>query len=116
MQNETDPLRRISVTSWAERNLMQTCLSEANAEKHGFRASVVITQADELTTSVWRPIDRKMTDDKPEYRTELLPGAERQWMGQGFTTAPIAPQTAPSRASPSCAAGTRMSAPASPVM
>ena len=78
MQNETDPLRRISVTnSWAERNLMQTLREwRENAESHGFTRIAELCdylQADELThvrlATDWI---RKLTDDKPEYRDELV--------------------------------------------
>jgi hypothetical protein len=78
MQNESDPLRRISVTnSWAERNLMQTLREwREHAEERGFTRIAELCdylQADELThvrlATDWI---RKFTDDKPEYRNELL--------------------------------------------
>jgi rubrerythrin len=78
MQNESDPLRRISVTnSWAERNLMQTLREwREHAEERGFSRLAELCdylQADELThvrlATDWI---RKMTDDKPEYRNELV--------------------------------------------
>src|SRR5215204_5408509 len=78
MQNESDPLRRISVTnSWAERNLMQTLREwRENAEERGYTRIAELCdylQADELThvrlATDWI---RKMTDDRPEYRNELV--------------------------------------------
>jgi hypothetical protein len=78
MQNETDPLRRISVTnSWAEANLMNTLRQwRIQAEKRGFQRIAELSdylQADELThvklATTWV---RRMTDDKPEYRQALL--------------------------------------------
>jgi hypothetical protein len=78
MQNESDPLRRISVTnSWAERNLMSTLREwREHAEERGFTRIAELCdylQADELThvrlATDWI---RKFTDDKPEYREELL--------------------------------------------
>jgi hypothetical protein len=78
MQNEEDPLRRISVTnSWAERNLMSTLRQwREQAEKRGFSRIAELSdylQADELThvklATHWI---RKLTDDKPKYFEELL--------------------------------------------
>jgi hypothetical protein len=78
MQNESDPMRRISVTnSWAERNLMSTLREwRENAEARGYTRIAELCdylQADELThvrlATDWI---RKFTDDKPEYRNELL--------------------------------------------
>src|SRR5688572_23642099 len=78
MQNETDPLRRISVTnSWAERNLMQTLREwREHAEERGYTRIAELCdylQADELThvrlATDWI---RKMTDHRPEYRNELV--------------------------------------------
>jgi hypothetical protein len=78
MQNESDPLRRISVTnSWAERNLMSTLREwREHAEERGYTRIAELCdylQADELThvrlATDWI---RKFTDDKPEYRNELV--------------------------------------------
>lgn len=78
MQNEQDPLRRISVTnSWAESNLMNTLRQwRINAEKRGYARIAELAdylQADELThvklATHWI---RKFTEDKPEYREGLL--------------------------------------------
>src|SRR5918994_979382 len=78
MQNESDPLRRISVTnSWAERNLMQTLREwREHAEERGYTRIAELCdylQADELThvrlATDWI---RKMTDHRPEYRNELV--------------------------------------------
>jgi hypothetical protein len=78
MQNETDPLRRISVTnSWAERNLMSTLREwKEHAEQRGYTRIGELCdylQADELThvrlATDWI---RKFTDDKPDYRNELV--------------------------------------------
>jgi hypothetical protein len=78
MQNEDDPLRRISVTnSWAERNLMSTLRQwREQAEKHGYARIAELSdylQADELThvklATHWI---RKLTEDKPVYFDELL--------------------------------------------
>jgi hypothetical protein len=78
MQNEDDPLRRISVTnSWAERNLMSTLRQwREQAEKRGYTRIAELAdylQADELThvklATHWI---RKLTDDNPAYFEELL--------------------------------------------
>jgi len=78
MQNEKDPLRRLSVTnSWAERNLMGTLREwREHAEERGYNRIAELCdylQADELThvrlATDWI---RKFTDDKPAYRSELL--------------------------------------------
>src|SRR5919107_977711 len=78
MQNEQDPLRRLAVTnSWAERNLMSTLREwRENAEGRGYARIAELCdylQADELThvrlATDWI---RKLTDDKPEYRDELV--------------------------------------------
>jgi hypothetical protein len=78
MQNETDPLRRISVTnSWAERNLMQTLREwREHADERGFHRIAELCdylQADELThvrlATRWI---RAMVDDKPAVRDELV--------------------------------------------
>lgn len=78
MQNEDDPLRRISVTnSWAEANLMSTLRQwREQAEKRGYDRIAELSdylQADELThvklATNWV---RKLTDDRPEYREKLL--------------------------------------------
>jgi hypothetical protein len=78
MQNESDPIRRISVTnSWAEANLMNTLRQwKINAEKRGYARIADLAdylQADELThvklATTWI---RHFTDQKPEYREALL--------------------------------------------
>src|SRR5829696_9530718 len=78
MQNEDDPLRRISVTnSWGERNLMPVLREwRSNAEARGLTRIAELCdylQADELThvrlATDWI---RKLTDDKPSYRDELV--------------------------------------------
>jgi hypothetical protein len=78
MQNETDPLRRISVTnSWSERNLMRMLREwREHAEERGYTRIAELCdylQADELThvklATTWI---RRLTDDKPEYRDELI--------------------------------------------
>jgi|FLYN01.1.fsa_nt_gi hypothetical protein len=78
MQNEDDPLRRISVTnSWAEANLMSTLRQwREQAEKRGYTRIAELAdylQADELThvklATHWI---RQLTDDRPEYREKLL--------------------------------------------
>ncbi len=86
MQNESDPLRRLTVTnSWGERNLMPTLREwRAQAEKRGFTRIAELCdylQADELThvrlATRWI---RHFTDDQPEYRDELL-----AWSKQALT-------------------------------
>jgi hypothetical protein len=78
MQNETDPLRRISVTnSWAEANLMHTLREwREQAEARGYDRIAELCdylQADELThvrlATRWI---RLMLDDKPAVRDELV--------------------------------------------
>ncbi len=78
MQNEDDPLRRISVTnSWAERNLMSTLRQwREHAEARGYHRIADLAdylQADELThvklATNWI---RKFTDDKPDVRQALI--------------------------------------------
>jgi hypothetical protein len=78
MQNETDPLRRISVTNgWAEANLMNTLRQwRIQAEKRGYARIAELAdylQADELThvklATIWV---RKLTEQRPQYREELL--------------------------------------------
>ncbi len=78
MQNEDDPLRRISVTnSWAERNLMSTLRQwREHAEERGYDRIAELCdylQADELThvklATHWI---RKLTDDDPAYLAQLL--------------------------------------------
>lgn len=78
MQNEDDPLRRISVTnSWSEANLMSTLRKwREEAEKRGYDRIAELCdylQADELThvklATTWI---RRLTDDKPEYRDALI--------------------------------------------
>ncbi len=90
MQNETDPLRRISVTnSWAEANLMNTLRQwRTQAEKRGYTRIAELSdylQADELThvklATNWI---RKLTEKRPEYRDELLDWSRRPWTCPGF--------------------------------
>ena len=78
MQNESDPLRRLTVTnSWGERNLMAVLREwREQAEARGFARLAELCdylQADELThvrlATRWI---RQMTDDRPEYRDELV--------------------------------------------
>jgi len=78
MQNESDPLRRLTVTnSWAERGLMQTLREwRENAEARGYTRIAELCdylQADELThvrlATRWI---REFTDDRPDYRDELV--------------------------------------------
>jgi hypothetical protein len=78
MQNETDPLRRISVTnSWAEANLMQTLrIWRQEAEKRGFDRIAELAdylQADELThvklATHWIP---ELLGEDAEHRDELV--------------------------------------------
>jgi len=83
MQNEDDPLKRITVTnSWAEANLMQTLrIWRERAAERGFDRIAELAdylQADELThvklATRWI---RKMVEDDPGERDELV-----RW-GQG---------------------------------
>lgn len=78
MQNEDDPLRRISVTnSWSEANLMKTLRQwREQAEARGYERIAELCdylQADELThvklATNWI---RRLTDDQPEYREALI--------------------------------------------
>lgn len=78
MQNETDPLRRISVTNgWAESNLMNTLRQwRIQAEKRGYTRIAELAdylQADELThvklATHWV---RKLTEKREQYREELI--------------------------------------------
>jgi hypothetical protein len=78
MQNEDDPLRRISVTNaWSERNLMSMLRQwREHAEERGYDRIAELAdylQADELThvklATTWI---RKLTDDKPAYLEGLL--------------------------------------------
>jgi len=78
MQNESDPLRRLTVTnSWGERNLMPTLREwREHAEAQGFTRLAELCdylQADELghvrLATRWI---RHFTDGRPEYRDELL--------------------------------------------
>jgi hypothetical protein len=78
MQNETDPLRRISVTnSWAEANLMPTLREwRENAEKRGYPRLAELSdylQADELThvklATRWIP---RLIGDSPQVLEDLL--------------------------------------------
>lgn len=78
MQNEEDPLRRITVTnSWAEKNLMQTLrVWRTEAEKRGYHRIAELCdylQADELThvklATNWL---RHFTDDDAQKRDDLV--------------------------------------------
>ena len=78
MQNESDPLRRLTVTNgWGERNLIPTLAEwreHAEADGHARIAELCdYLQADELThvrlATRWI---RHFTDSKPEYRDELV--------------------------------------------
>ncbi len=78
MQNEEDPLKRITVTnSWSEANLMHTLrMWRTEAEKRGYHRIADLCdylQADELThvklATNWI---RRLTEDRPEYREELV--------------------------------------------
>jgi Protein of unknown function (DUF455) len=78
MQNESDPLRRLTVTnSWGERNLIQTLREwREHAEARGEARIAELCdylQADELThvrlATRWI---RELTDARPEYRAELV--------------------------------------------
>ena len=78
MQNDPDPLRRITVTnSWAEANLMNTLRQwRTEAEKRGYTRIAELAdylQADELThvrlATDWI---QKLTDDDPAHRDELV--------------------------------------------
>ncbi len=78
MQNEEDPLKRITVTnSWAEANLMHTLrMWRTQAEQRGYTRIAELAdylQADELThvklATNWI---RKLTENDPQYRDELV--------------------------------------------
>ncbi len=78
MQNETDPVRRISVTNgWAERNLMSTLREwKIQAEKRGYERIAELAdylQADELThvklATHWVP---ELTNDRPGHLDEVV--------------------------------------------
>ena len=78
MQNESDPLRRLTVTnSWGERNLIKVLREwSEHAQAGGFDRLVELCdylQADELThvrlATHWI---RRMTDARPQYRAELV--------------------------------------------
>jgi hypothetical protein len=78
MQNETDPLKRITVTnSWAEKNLMQTLRTwRTEAEKRGYTRIAELCdylQADELThvklATRWI---RQLTENDRAHRDELV--------------------------------------------
>jgi hypothetical protein len=78
MQNEQDPLKRITVTnSWAEQNLMHTLrMWREKASERGYTRLAELCdylQADELThvklATNWL---RHFTEGKPEYRDELV--------------------------------------------
>jgi len=83
MQNETDPLRRISVTnSWAEANLMHTLREwREHAEARGFARIAELCdylQADELThvrlATRWI---RRFLKEKPEIKDDLLAWSQK---------------------------------------
>jgi uncharacterized ferritin-like protein (DUF455 family) len=83
MQNDPDPLKRITVTnSWAEANLMHTLnLWRTEAEKRGHTRIAELCdylQADELThvklATNWL---RRFTDDDPAKRDELVSWGRR---------------------------------------
>lgn len=94
MQNEEDPLKRITVTnSWAEKNLMQTLrIWRTEAEKRGYTRIAELCdylQADELThvklATRWI---RQLTEHDREHRDELVrwgsgvvADMERFWAG-----------------------------------
>jgi hypothetical protein len=78
MQNETDPVKRISVTNgWAERNLMNTLRQwKTQAEKRGYDRIAELAdylQADELThvklATHWVP---ELTKDRPGHLEEVV--------------------------------------------
>ena len=91
MQNETDPLKRITVTnSWSEANLMHTLREwRVNAGKRGFIRLAELCdylQADELNhvklATRWI---RQLTEDDPAHREELVRwGREAVGRIQGF--------------------------------
>jgi len=95
MQNETDPLKRITVTnSWAEANLMHTLREwRMEAEKRGFSRIAELAdylQADERThvrlATDWL---RTLTADDPAHRDELVRwGKEAVAHIQGFHAKP----------------------------
>lgn len=77
MQNDEDPLRRLTVTnSWAERNLMHTLREwREHAEERGFDRIAELAdylQADERThVQLGTDWIRQLTEDNPERRQEL---------------------------------------------
>ena len=84
MQNEPDPLRRITVTnSWAEANLMHTLAQwRTEAEKRGYTRIAELAdylQADERThvrlATDWI---QTLTEDEPSSATSWPPGAARR--------------------------------------
>ncbi len=97
MQNEEDPLKRITVTnSWAEANLMHTLREwRTEAEKRGFTRIAELAdylQADERThvrlATDWL---RTLTDDDPAHRDELVSWGRRAVAHiQGFYADPDA--------------------------
>jgi hypothetical protein len=86
MQNEDDPLKRITVTNcWAEANLMQTLREWGeHAEERGHARLAELCdylQADELThVKVATDWVRRLTDREPEHRAELV-----RWGGEAIT-------------------------------
>jgi hypothetical protein len=78
MQNEADPLRRISVTnSWAEANLMNTLREwKEQAEKRGYARIAELCdylQADELThVRLGTHWIRQFIQEKPEIKDDLV--------------------------------------------
>ena len=83
MQNDPDPLKRITVTnSWAEANLMNTLRQwRTEAEKRGYTRIAELAdylQADERThvrlATDWI---QKLTEDDPAHRDELVSWGRR---------------------------------------
>jgi uncharacterized ferritin-like protein (DUF455 family) len=83
MQNETDPLRRISVTnSWAEANLMHTLREwKEHAEGRGYTRIAELCdylQADELThVRLGTQWIRHFIQEKPEIKEELVDWSQK---------------------------------------
>jgi hypothetical protein len=94
MQNEADPLKRITVTnSWAEANLMQTLrIWRHEAARRGLDRIAELSdylQADELThvKLVTRWI-RELVDGDPAQRDELIRWAPRPSSASSASTIP----------------------------
>lgn len=91
MQNDPDPLKRITVTnSWSEANLMHTLRQwRTEAEQRGYHRIAELAdylQADERThvrlATDWI---RKLTEDDPAHRQELVDWGRRAiWRIQNF--------------------------------